>query len=255
MTWSSAGSSYTLAAGTSVEALSTITWEATTAINLTGNEIANALYGNAGANMLDGGGGDDVMHGFGGDDYYVVDSAGDQAIEVAGQGYDVVFARTSYTLAAGTSVEALSTITWEATGAINLTGNELANALYGNAGANVLDGKGGTDVLEGFGGAGHVRLHHRARRRQCRHHRRLQPRGVDMIALDDAVFTGLASGALDRPRSSPAPRPRTPTTGSSTTARPASSSTTPTAPAPAPRSSSPRCQAGLALTASDFMVI
>ena len=39
------------------------------------------------------------------------------------------------------------------TGAINLTGNALANPIHGNEGANVLNGKDGKDTLNGYGGA------------------------------------------------------------------------------------------------------
>ena len=38
------------------------------------------------------------------------------------------------------------------TGAINLTGNELANTIYGNDGVNTLNGGGGADILLGRAG-------------------------------------------------------------------------------------------------------
>jgi predicted extracellular nuclease len=144
--------SYALAAGSSVEVLSTAALGATTAINLTGNELGNILYGNAGANILNGAGGADYMAGLGGDDDYHVDNLGDYVAENAGGGRDVVYASASYALAAGASVEVLSTIALGETTAIDLTGNELANLIVGNAGANVLNGGGGADYLAGFGG-------------------------------------------------------------------------------------------------------
>ena len=52
-----AAASFTLEAGSEVELLTTIDNLATTAINLTGNELAQYMYGNAGANILDGKGG------------------------------------------------------------------------------------------------------------------------------------------------------------------------------------------------------
>ena len=143
---------YRLGDDSEVEGLSTITWEATDPINLTGNGLANYLIGNAGANRLNGAGGDDVMYGREGDDSYVVDSAGDRVFESAGQGSDIVYTSVSYALAADSDVEALATIKSTATDAINLTGNGLANTLTGNAGRNQLDGKAGADTM--YGGRG-----------------------------------------------------------------------------------------------------
>ncbi|HYD12459.1 MAG TPA: M10 family metallopeptidase C-terminal domain-containing protein [Allosphingosinicella sp.] len=144
--------SYVLAAGVSVEWLSTSFTAGTAAINLTGNEIANFLIGNNGANTLNGGGGADVMTGFAGDDVYLVDSAGDVVNESAGQGFDAILTDVSYVLAAGVSLEWLSTSFTAGTAAINLTGNEIANFLIGNNGANTLNGSGGADVMTGFAG-------------------------------------------------------------------------------------------------------
>jgi serralysin len=147
-----ASASHRLAAGSSVEVLSTVALGATTAINLTGNELANVIYGNAGANVLIGGGAADYMVGFAGDDDYYVDTAGDYVVENAGQGRDVVYTGTSYALTAGSSLEVLSTNGLAETTAINLTGNEIGNVLIGNAGANVLIGGGGADYMVGLGG-------------------------------------------------------------------------------------------------------
>ena len=144
--------SYTLAAGQSVETVSTTNNVGTTAINLTGNELANTIFGNDGANTLNGGAGIDTLVGRFGDDLYFVDNAADAVAESAGQGTDRIFAGISYVLAAGVSVETISTDFNAGTNAINLTGNELANTIFGNAGANILDGKAGADTLAGFGG-------------------------------------------------------------------------------------------------------
>ena len=73
-----------------------------------------------------------------------------------------MFASVSYTLAAGVEVELLTTDCDAGTGAINLTGNELANTIYGNAGDNQLNGGAGADTLVGSGGNDMVL------RRQCR---------------------------------------------------------------------------------------
>jgi Ca2+-binding RTX toxin-like protein len=144
--------SYTLAAGVDVEWLSTISVSATTAINLTGNSIAQYLIGNAGANTLNGGGGADILAGQGGNDTYIVNTAAVAIQEAAGAGFDAVYTSVSYTLAAGVDVEWLSANDNAATTAMNLTGNGIANYVVGNAGVNTLDGGGGADLL--YGGAG-----------------------------------------------------------------------------------------------------
>ena len=59
----SASVSYTLAANVAVETLRTINAAATTAINLTGNNLANILTGNAGNNILNAGAGNDALNG------------------------------------------------------------------------------------------------------------------------------------------------------------------------------------------------
>ncbi|HMT15251.1 MAG TPA: type I secretion C-terminal target domain-containing protein, partial [Aestuariivirga sp.] len=48
--------------------LSTESFGATAAINLTGNELGQTLYGNSGSNTLDGGAGNDTLYGLAGDD-------------------------------------------------------------------------------------------------------------------------------------------------------------------------------------------
>jgi Ca2+-binding RTX toxin-like protein len=70
---------YALAAGTEVEVLETTSQTGTTAINLTGNELANTIRGNNGANTLDGGDGNDTLFGFGGADTFVFDHLGTES--------------------------------------------------------------------------------------------------------------------------------------------------------------------------------
>lgn len=60
--------SYVLAAGAGIDRISLASSTATTALNLTGNELAQRIDGNDGVNTLDGGGGDDLLNGMQGDD-------------------------------------------------------------------------------------------------------------------------------------------------------------------------------------------
>jgi Ca2+-binding RTX toxin-like protein len=69
-------------------------------INGTGNSLNNRIIGNSADNILDGVTGADTMIGGLGNDTYYVDNAGDQAIELAGEGTDTVNASISYTLGA-----------------------------------------------------------------------------------------------------------------------------------------------------------
>jgi len=135
--------SYTL--GAEVESL---TLMGTGPINGTGNALANTLTGNSGNNRLDGGLGIDTMVGGTGDDVYVVDNAADVVTEAASAGTDTIESSVSITNLAA-NVERL---VLTGTGALNGTGNTLANVLTGNAGANVLNGGTGIDTM--IGGAG-----------------------------------------------------------------------------------------------------
>jgi len=166
-----AGISYTL--GDTIENL-VLTG---TAANGTGNAAANSLKGNEVANLLSGLGGKDKLYGFGGNDTllggtgddlldggtgadrmeggtgndsYYVDDAGDQVVELAGEGTDTV--RASIDHALGTELENLTLLGTAVSG----WGNELANKLVGNAANNHLVGNGGGDTLDGGLGADYM---------------------------------------------------------------------------------------------------
>ena len=132
--------SYALATGQSIEILSTTSNFGTATLNLTGNELANAIYGNDGANYLDGQGGIDSLNGLRGNDVYLVDNAADIVNEVADGGYDRLVASVTYTLKTYSEIEALTVNPAAGISPINLTGNEIGNILIGNAGPNLLVG-------------------------------------------------------------------------------------------------------------------
>ena len=116
--------------------------------NAIGGADTDILLGNDLANILDGGKSDDAMAGGKGDDTYIVDNVEDVAVEMAGEGTDLVKSSVSFTL--GDNVENL---TLTGNNDINGTGNDLDNIITGNVGANRLDGKGGNDKLDGGAGA------------------------------------------------------------------------------------------------------
>ena len=118
---------------------------------LSGEDGDDQLDGGAGDDVLDGGAGADAMAGGAGDDRYSVDSVGDQVIELAGGGTDVV--ETSLAdYALGEAVENLVGLL--GAGAIQtLRGNALSNELTGGAADNIFHlNLGGHDTVRGGDG-------------------------------------------------------------------------------------------------------
>src|SRR5262245_10705850 len=124
-----------------------LTLSGSSAINGSGNGLANRLTGNSAANTLNGRAGADRMTGREGNDTYLVDSTGDLVIESAASGTDSVRSSVTHTLRSN-----VENLTLTGTGAVNGTGNELANSLKGNTANNVLRGMEGDDTLNGSGG-------------------------------------------------------------------------------------------------------
>jgi Ca2+-binding RTX toxin-like protein len=128
--------------------LENLTLTGASAINGTGNAAANTIRGNTANNILDGAAGADTLIGGTGNDTYNVDDVGDDIVELANEGTDLVQAWVTHTLSA--EIENLTLMT---TTAINGTGNDLDNVLTGNSGVNILTGGVGNDLLNGAAGA------------------------------------------------------------------------------------------------------
>lgn len=134
-----------------------------------------------GRDTLDGGAGKDRMSGGVGDDTYYVDNGGDVVIELAGEGYDVVFASNTFTATGGSEIEKLVAT---GTGNVALTGNGRVMEIIGNAGINTLDDGNGAATLSG-GAGGDVYLVHNAATQVIE----LVGEGYDTVKTDLAAYT------------------------------------------------------------------
>lgn len=135
----------------------------TTSLDLTGtgNAAANSITGNSGKNTLTGFAGNDILNGkvgadtmIGGedDDTYHVDNSGDQVVELAGEGVDLVISTAAnYTLA-----ENVENVTISGAGEKNVTGNDGANVITGGGGKNIILGGAGDDIINAGAGVDRV---------------------------------------------------------------------------------------------------
>ena len=133
------GVTYTLGAD-----LEHLTLTGGTAINGTGNSVANTLTGNTGDNTLDGGAGADNMIGGSGNDTYIVDNAGDAVTENSAAGTDSVQSSVSFTLSSN-----VENLTLTGGNDIDGFGNAVANVITGNSGTNTINGGASADTLTG----------------------------------------------------------------------------------------------------------
>src|SRR5688572_2073424 len=118
--------------------LENLTLTGATAINGTGNGLANRITGNDGVNTL---------AGMAGNDTYVVQTVGDTVVETSSTGgTDSVISSIDFAL--GANVERLVL----GDGGLAGTGNTQANRITGGAGNDTLDGGAGNDTLSGGGG-------------------------------------------------------------------------------------------------------
>ena len=179
------------------------------AIDLDGNGAQNTIIGNDGVNILDGEGGwgADTMSGLAGNDIYYVNNLGDTIVEAADSGSDTVRATQTYILAAGVSVEGLTTTDVAGLTSMTLIGNDLAQTIQGNAAINVLRGFAGDDYLQGMGGndtltghAGDDKFLFNTVLNAATNVDTItdMTAGADLIRLDDAFFAGIgAVGVLN----------------------------------------------------------
>jgi Ca2+-binding RTX toxin-like protein len=113
-----------------------------------GNANNNTITGNTFSNTLSGNGGEDSLVGRTGHDYYFVDSSSDVVFELSSEGTDTVEFSSISDFTLGNNIERLVL----GAGAVNGTGNSLANILTGNNGSNSLSAAAGNDSLSGGDG-------------------------------------------------------------------------------------------------------
>jgi serralysin len=192
---------------TGIEHLGVYDQSSTNAVSLRGSIYDDLVTGNNGSNLLDGQAGNDTLIGYAGDDAYFIGEAGDKIVEQADEGYDTVFIGrnlpdryntpdptiTHYTL--DDNAERIVATGYGAPSGLTLTGNALANEIYDNNGSSILDGGAGSDILTGNGGNDAFVFSTALGADNVDQIADFAP-GGDRIWLDDAVFTGLAPGAL-----------------------------------------------------------
>ena len=184
--------------GSEVESLSTVVQGATDAINLTGNELANTLIGNDGANQLDGGGG--ARRDGRPRPATTSISSTMPATRCSRMRAAATTSSTARSISRSTNdqeIEGLSTITWEATNAINLTGNA-ARQLPDRQCRREQARRQGRQRRAARRGAARTRSPSPPRSAPAMSTRSsTSPRPTTRSSSSSAVFAGLGAGALD----------------------------------------------------------
>ncbi|WP_291865952.1 DUF5801 repeats-in-toxin domain-containing protein [Bradyrhizobium sp.] len=119
-----------------------------------GNDV---LIGNSGDDTLDGGTGADLMVGGAGNDTYVVDDAGDSAIEVAGEGTDTLEFEVSFDDGSDAQFAHVENLTIAASGlTINLGDQTEGFTVTGSSGSDAVTAGSGNDIIDTLAGGGTV---------------------------------------------------------------------------------------------------
>jgi serralysin len=178
-------------------------------ISGTGNDT---LIGNGGSNRFDGGAGNDRLYGRDGDDSFVWGAGNDQYFGGADTDTVSFSSNTSalridleltvaQTAARSSGSDLFSSVENITGGTSNdvISGSRVANILIGGAGNDTLNGRDGADRLTGGTGSDSFVFNKTISTSNVD---RIMDfgNGTDRIVLDNAIFSGLASGALEEGR-------------------------------------------------------
>ena len=116
---------------------------------LDGSDGNDTLDGGSGSDILDGGDGSDELVGGDGNDTYVITDNNDTITEISNEGIDTVETTVDIELTDDQSIE---NIILEGSGAIDASGNDLANDITGNDASNTIEAGSGDDIVNAGGG-------------------------------------------------------------------------------------------------------
>lgn len=157
-----------------------------------GGAFSDLIEGGAGDDALDGGLSADTLVGGLGDDTYYVDNANDTVVELAGEGADTIIASVDFKVGTHVAVETLQAA---AGSDADLTANRSVTTLLGSDGDNRLDAGAGRTQVEGGAGADTFVFTVAVNKSMAVISDFTS--GEDVIELSSDVFTALDVGALD----------------------------------------------------------